>query len=325
MTEQFGATGDDTLEFISVDGKNVFRLTSDKMTDILNPYLVAFTANESNIYLLVIGHTPQNKMFTLRTPDGKTSTQRAYATHDYIARFGRDGSYSGSVPIDLPFIPRQFGAFANGDFFFAGSTNDTDEPRAALVKSSGQFNRFLELPGDIHARGQSSESNDDGLSLPIHADRYQDTLGYAVALSMVVPDGRNMLLVRPGQKSPLFSVSPGGDVQPVTIEIPRPGVGASGSKGPPDVPVGALAWELFDVKAAQDQWIATYERPTTDPQRQGLEFATFGVNKTTGKLVTQYVIPQNLAGGLACGDGQTFRLLSWGDGKLHVITVSKVQ
>src|SRR5262249_44159405 len=191
-------------------------------------------------------------------------------------------------------------------FFFAGAMRGTDVPRAALVKSSGQLDRFLELPGDIHDRSESGQASDDARSLPRKADNYEDTLQFALEYSLVIPDGPNLLLLRPGQQSPVFSLSPGGAVQPVEIEIPK-------------------GFKLFDLKAGRDQWIATYVRPSTDPQIKGLESAIFGINKTTGKLLAQYIFPKNLGVALACGDGHTFTVLNRENDKLTIISLSQVQ
>jgi dipeptidyl aminopeptidase/acylaminoacyl peptidase len=200
----------------------------------------------------------------------------------------------------------QFGAFAHGDFFFAGAIQGTGEPRAALVKSTGQFNRFLELPGDIHARSESSKPVGDDLSLPRKADKYEDTLEFALGFSMVIPDGPNLLLVRPGQQSPVFSVSPGGAVQPVPVQVPE-------------------GFQLFDLKVARNEWIATYTRPSKDPHIKGLESALYAINKTTGKLLAQYTFPPTLGVALTCSDGNTFTVLTREDDKLQLVSLSRVQ
>jgi hypothetical protein len=311
MTRMVGPTGEGDIEFISNDGKSVIRFNSGKITDIDKPLVDGFFANESGVYLLVIGFTPQDKTLTLRKPDGQAMTQPAYTKRTYIARFRKDGAYAGSIPLDLPFVPMQFGAFAQGDFFFAGAIQGTDAPRAALVKASGQFDRFLELPGDLHARSESGQavsgqSRDDRLSLPRKADNYQDTLQFALEFSMVVPDGPNLLLIRPGQQSPVFSVSPGGAVHPVPIEIPE-------------------GFKLYDLKASRNQWIAIYTRPSKDPHIKGLELAVYALNKATGRLQAQYIFPLNLGIALACGDGTTFTVLTREDDKLQLITLARAQ
>jgi hypothetical protein len=312
MTRMIGPTGEGDVEVISNDGKNVIRLNAGKVTDINKPFIEAFTANESSIYLLIEGHKLEDKTFAVRSkPDGQAETMQAYTRQAYVARFRRDGSYAGSVALDLPFTPMQFGAFAHGDFFFAGAMKDTGEPKAALVKSTGQFDRFLELLGDIHPRSESDQAasghaTGDRLSLPRKAGNYKDTLEFALGFSMVVPDGPNLLLIRPGQQSPVFSVSPGGVVQPVTLEIPE-------------------GFKLFDLKTTRHEWIATFTRPSQDPNIKGFEARLYALNKTTGKLQIRYIFPPTLGVALTCSDGHSFTVLTRENDTLQLITLSPVQ
>jgi hypothetical protein len=50
---------------------------------------------------------------------------------------------------------RLYRAFGDGDFLIAGT--DKDGPRVAIVGSNGQFRRFVELKGDVHARDESDK------------------------------------------------------------------------------------------------------------------------------------------------------------------------
>src|SRR5262249_19073815 len=149
-----------------------------------------------------------------------TYQQQTVVTKDYIAHFKRDGSYVKAIPLDLPFHPMQLGAFANGDFLVSGTTQN-HEPRVALVKSNGQFNRFLTLKGDIHVKDNSKESPDDRAALPANSDNFWDSLKAALGSSQIDSDGRNLLLIRTGSKAPIFSISPSGEVSSLVPDMPQ--------------------------------------------------------------------------------------------------------
>lgn len=307
VTRMVGPTGEGDVHLISTDGKKVIKIALDRIQDVNHPSLQAFFASGSDIYLLLTGLTPQNKTVTLIHPNGEKEAQQAFVPGNYISHFRSDGSYVRTVALDLPFSPMQLGAFPSGDFLIAGAAKQTDEPRIALVRSTGQLNRFIELKGDIHARADSESATQDSLALPRKADNFDETLQAAEGLSSIIPDGRNLLLLRPGQKAPVFSISPGGQVTPIAVEAPK-------------------EFKLFDLKSGHDQWIAIYSRKLSDdPHDPRVESQTYALNPSTGKLAVRYIFPENLGFALACADGRDFTVLIRQDDKLQLINLMPIR
>jgi hypothetical protein len=197
----------------------------------------------------------------------------------------------------------QFGVFSNGDLLVAGVLPNTHppstQPRVALVKSNGQFQRFLELNGDLQLKEseQTALKEGDPEALRKH---FNEGLVTAVQLSMIVGHGRDLVLVRLGQRTPLFSVTPGGEVRAVTPEVPE-------------------GYGLHDLKSAGDRWIALYTRPISNDK--GVDFQTYALDPSTGKEIGRYSYPKFLGLGLACSDGLEFRFLTRDQNKLEVVTL----
>jgi len=294
------------LVSISNDGQTVVRFSPFRISDVDNPSFNYYFATKSDVYILTRSSIPQNGTVKLRTPTGEIVTQPKVLARDYIVQFQRDGTYVKSIPLDLTFYPRQIGVFPSGGFLVAGSAKDgTFKPVIALLKSSGEFDRYLELKGDIHLADANNKNDaNDPTALPIRATRLEDrekSLSAAVGLSVIVPDGRNLLLVRSGQKAPIFSVSPGGEVRAVNPEVP-PG------------------FTLFDLRAGQGNWVALYTHPhSDDPKDASLSLETYALDPNSGKATARYVYPRFLGFGLACSDGFEFSLLERQDDKLQLI------
>jgi hypothetical protein len=111
--------------------------------------------NDSDVYMLTPGHFPLGYEAKWRKLSGKCKARPAMKSSPFVAHFRRDGTYGGSVPLNLPFKPIHLGVFGDGDFLIAGT--DKDGPRLAIVGSNGQFRRFVELKGDVHARDESDK------------------------------------------------------------------------------------------------------------------------------------------------------------------------
>jgi hypothetical protein len=287
------------LVSISNDGKNVIRFQSNKINDISNPKTRTFFVTESDVYILTTGSIPQENALQIKKPNGEIEQQRLSAIQQFVARFGRDGSYRRSVRLDLDFTPYQVGVFPSGDFLLAGATKD-NQVRVALVKSNGQFQRYVELKGDIQLRKDSGGPDVKGssLALPMTGKRFGDGFQDSVQISFFTSDGTRLLLVRKAPNAPIFSISAGGDVRTVK----------------PHVPSG---YALADLKAANSIWIGTYTHRISD--EAGLAIETFALDPVTGEIIQTYSYPRFLGLGIACADGLEFSFLTREDDKLKIV------
>jgi len=118
---------------ISEDGKTVVRFDRNKINDISRPTIRGLFPKGTDVYVLGMGSAPLGYEIRLRKPNGEVVSQPTSKTSSFVGRFRRDGSYTGSVPLELPFKALQFGVFDDGDFLVAGMDSSTSEPRVAIV------------------------------------------------------------------------------------------------------------------------------------------------------------------------------------------------
>jgi hypothetical protein len=288
------------LVSISADGKKVIPFAVNKIIDVVNPSSQAFFVSSTGVYLLILSSIPQDHIQTLRTPDHQQGQQIAVTTKQFIARFSLDGTYLGSVPIELPFHAHQFGTFPNGDFLIAGLSREK-EAKVALVKSSGQFNRFVEVSGDIHLTSVNEPGNPASPgALPAMGKHFGEGFLEAVMASNIIADGSRLLLVRKVPGLPVFSVSAGGDVKPIAIEAPS-------------------GFTLFDLKPGRNAWIALYTRKADE---SGLAIETFALNPETGNVVRKYSYPRFPGVALGCADMDELTFLQNVSDKLKLVTLA---
>lgn len=307
-----GLAGVGDLVSISADGQKVVRFNAFKVSDIENPKFYQYFVGGSDVYVLTRSSKPTDETMKLRTPNGDIVTQRKFSTKDYIVQFQRDGAFVKSIALDLPFTPQQIGAFPSGGFLVAGASKDASlKPVIALLKSDGQLDRYLELKGDIRAAQEGKkEDAKDPVALPrwaAHGADNKQSLTVAENLSLIVADGRNLLLLRSGQKTPIFSVSPGGEVRAIT----------------PDVPSG---FTLYDLRSSQNTWVALYTHPHSDnPKDAAVDIETYALDPISGKAIARYVYPGFMGFGLACSDGVEFTVLERPGDKLQLVKLVPVR
>jgi hypothetical protein len=289
------------LTGISSDGKSVTSFNAGKMDDIVNPSPTTFFIGDSDVYILVRGSKSDGSTLVLRRPDGSTERQQASSSQQFIAHFKDDGTYLGAVSLDLPFRPLQLGVFRDGDFLVTGITTDNQETRVAMVKSNGQFNRFVELKDDIRLRTDSGDDTASPLSLPRTGKRFGEGFSEAVQGSTIIPDGTNLLLIRRGQRTPVFSISPGGQVQSIQLDVPS-------------------GYSLWDLKPAHKVWVVLYTHRLAEGA--GVEFSSVATDPTTGKSLQSYSYAKFPGFGLACTDGIEFTFLVREDNKLKIVKLT---
>jgi hypothetical protein len=274
---------------VSSDGKTVTRFGKEKINDIPRPLPLSMFLSGSEVYILTRGSVSLNSDVKWRTPNGEVVTHPAAKSTSFVARFRRDGTYVGAVPLDLSFKPLHLGVFENGDFLVAGYDPPTDEPRVAIVGSNGQLRKFVELKGDVHARVESDASareKDDPTALPRSKtwEGFAESLRDVVSTAQIATDGPNLLLFRPAN-TPVFSISPSGEARVHNLKV----------KGD---------YRLFTIKATRDSWIVEFIYDLPDGTAQ--KFATYAFDPETGAPLREYFFPTDLGFGLACVDGDKF-------------------
>jgi hypothetical protein len=112
---------------ISSDGKQSTRFDVSRINDISNPRILTFFVNDTDLYALELGTTNERSTaVSVLKPNGEVEKRSGQTAERkwFIGRFKLDGSYTGSIHLDLPFRPLQFGVFATGDFLVAGQNDE---------------------------------------------------------------------------------------------------------------------------------------------------------------------------------------------------------
>jgi hypothetical protein len=275
---------------VSSDGKTVIRFDRMKINDVPRPVPLDVFLSGSDVYMLTDGQIPLGYETKWRSPIGEVESHQASTSRTFVTHFQHDGTYAGSVLLDVPFKPLHLGIFEDGNFLITGADKKTDEPRLAIVSSSGQFMRFVELKGDVHAQKESDVSqkdkDQDKSAMPHFAPdkNFGNSLIDVVYTSQIVGDGSNLLLFR-RSNSPVFSISSGGEVRAQKLKVQG-------------------GYSLENIKTTRDSWIAEFTHGLRDGT--GNEFATYAFDPYTGAPLRQYIYPRDLGFGLACTDGVEF-------------------
>jgi hypothetical protein len=284
-------TGVEDPVSVSSDGKTVIRFGKEKINDVPDPSLLSIFVSDSELYALALGRIPLGYQSTWRKPNGEVETHPASKSSPFVARFRRDGTYAGAVPLDLSFKPLHLGVFENGDFLIAGADESTSEPRVAILGSNGQFRRSVELKGDVHAQEEFGESGKekDPNALPRFkpGKDVPQSLRRVVFASQIVKDGPNLLLFRP-LKGPVFSTSPSGEVQVHKLKVEGD-------------------YKLFTIKTTGNDWIVELTQELADGTER---FVTYAFDPETGAPRREYFFPTDFAFGLACIDRDEFTFIN---------------
>jgi hypothetical protein len=249
---------------VGLTNNGIVSFLSDKMTDIPGPGVSgAYSASlsRSGIYLRVGGiekedaEGGESEIWTDK--DG-----HHHAGHSYIARFDKDGTYKGAIRIDLPFVVSSFAAFDSGRIVLAQGLEQEKIPRVALLDSSAQFLRYLDLRKDI-SPVQAVSSGDfkcDGCTA--------DTRSVANNSTFTPWNGR-MLFFRNLTSSPrVYEIQEGGEIRVVNLKPPQ-GYRALGLF-PTDTnwlvsfrsPAGV--WSLFEVDPQNGELLKEYRMKAPD-------------------------------------------------------------
>lgn len=104
-----------------------------------------------------------------------------------------------------------------------------------------------------------------------------------------------------GQKTPVFSVAPGGEVQAVNLEVPD-------------------GYSLADLRTSRNTWIALFTHRISDTQ--GVEFQTYSLDPQSGNAIERYSYPKFLGFGLACVHDTELVFLTRENDRLMLVKVA---
>lgn len=186
---------------------------------------------------------------------------------------------------------------------FVRCRSGNPEPRVALLRHDGQLDRYLDLQDDLeplqfqHADAEAQQSRSPQPQSLFEAR----SIATAIVMSRIVPDGRDLLLVRSGTDRPVFRISPGGEVHSLRIQAPEQAV-------------------LTGAFASQDRLVGLYTRRRADGL--GSDFFIYAFDRTSGKPLAKYVYPREWGFALDCS-GDDFSSLRIKNGKVGLLTASK--
>jgi hypothetical protein len=300
-TAAFGSISD--VAAIARDGSQKASYKLSRANEITQPRAITFFPRGKYLYELVRGFRGGGERRTLRRPDGTTENQVTYERIAYyIVKYEENGDYRGSVELDIPFRPLQFGVFENGDFLIVGTTDDRQSARVALVQSSGQFIKLIELEGD--AQLKTSDESDSPGTLPEKGKRLEEGFMGALHRSAIISAGPKLLIVRKGTNIPVFAVNPGGQVNAIKIDTPK-------------------NYRIEDIKVTPTYWVAIFTHRISDSG--GVEFAMYAIDPESGKLLHTYAYSRFPGFGFACANDQEFTFLVNINHKLKLLTLQPSQ
>jgi len=294
----FGSIGD--VVAIDKDGVQKASYPASSASDITQPRAIAFFPRGKYLYLLVRGYKGSAERRTLRRPDGTTETQLSYERAAfYVAKYEANGDYRGSVELDLPFRPAQLGVFESGDFLLAGASGDRQHARVAMLRSNGQFIKFLDIEGDAALKNSENAQKSPGV-LPERGKRFGEGFMDIVLTSVIAADGPRLLLVRRGTNLPVFTITAGGEVNAVKLQAPAD-------------------FNLMDIKSTRDAWIVAFTHRISGSG--GLETTIRAIDPQTGKATQTYTYSRAFGLWLACANGREFTLLMKSGEAFKILTL----
>jgi hypothetical protein len=268
---------------ISRDGKTVTTFASNKIVDVSNPKEGAFFVGDDSILILVTGEEDSRATkLKFRKPNGEQGeiTQQVGRLQKYIARFEHSGIYRGVTKLELPFDMVKIAAFPTGDFLAFGRDSQLNQPRLALVKWTGQFSRYLDLPEDDNSDADVKEKTEE----PSGRFGLNNSL-WSVGTAQMVPFRGNILLIT---QEFVHEISSSGNFRSVRLKTPQ-------------------GYSLSVLKTGTSSWVGLFKRRRADGN--GLEFATYSFDSQTGERLEKFTFTEPIGMGLACVSDEDFTFL----------------
>jgi hypothetical protein len=246
--------------------KGIVSFMSGQMTDIPTPYAVASSfISPSAIYIGVDGtENPKQETATVEDENGQKLTFHRVTgeQHRYIARFNKDGTYKGAMMLHLPFYVSTFGVFDSGTFVAQG-LDENKIPRIAMLDSSGQLIRYLQLEKDM-----SAVSEVPARELKRGGDETTDA-SVIVMFSQFTPSNGKILFLRSLASMRVYEIQESGEVRAVKV------------KGPEGYDVEGLI-------ATDRNWLIRFRKPNPTGAWSDAQHSLFEVDPANGELVREY-------------------------------------
>jgi hypothetical protein len=274
--------------------KGIVTFFAGQMTDVPTPDAHGAYISEAGIYVGVDGvDNPKQDTKTIEDKEGQklTLTRMAGEQHRYIARFDRDGTYKGSLRLELPFYVSTFGAFDSGGFVAQG-LDENKIPRVALLDSAGQLIRYLFLEKDISAVSE----------IPASDLKYGGTnadSGSVAMTSEFTPSHGKVLFLRSLANAQVYEIQESGEVRIVKIKAPA-------------------GYDVERMIRSDRNWFASFRKPNNKGVWANAEHSIFEIDPASGQLLREYRMKSpDLA--VSCFMNNEFLALHTQNGKLTVL------
>jgi len=273
--------------------KGIVTFLSGQMTDIPTPFAHGGFVSKSAVYLGVDGiENPSPEEKTAEDAEGHTFTVRSTKgeRHRYIARFDKDGTYKGALKLDLPFYVSTFAGFESGTMVAQG-LDENKIPRIAMLDSSGQLIRYLELEKDMSAVSEIPKKE-------ISYGGGQADAGAIAMTSNFTPSNGKLLFLRSLASQRVYEIQESGEVRAVKIKAPQ-------------------GYDVEGLIATDKNWLVLFRKPKPNSAWSDAQHSLFEVDPESGQLLREYrVKPPDT--GVSCFLNGEFWALRYKDEKITV-------
>jgi hypothetical protein len=272
--------GDQAMVAIAPDGSTThFKLPFD--LGLENAVSLSLYATDDGVFVHILGQ-PSTKPVHYKTPSGGDIARKAGPDSHHLVVFDSDGGFKRRIDIDMPFKVFQVATFSSGMMLVAGLDSATGKPVVALGKEDGTFLRYITIKDDL---------SPDTFKPDESALRGMGTLDMKLQASSLIPDGREILLVRNETDSPVFVIAQSGEVRTVRVHAPN-------------------GHRVFSISPTQAGWMTQFVK---DLGHGRFLSKLCSVDRNTGGLKQCYESEEQLGLGFACAEeGERFLFLKGG-------------
>jgi hypothetical protein len=273
--------------------KGIVTFLTGQMNDIPSPFAHGGFVSESAVYLGVDGiENPEQVNKTVEDAEGHKLRLREMKgeRYRYIARFDRDGTYKGAIKLDLPFYVSTFAVFQSGSMVAQG-LDENKIPRIALLDSSGQLIRYLQLEKDMSAVSEIPKKE-----ISFGGDKAD--AGAIVMTSNFVPSNEKMLFLRSLASVRVYEIQENGEVRAVKIKAPD-------------------GYDVEGLIETDRNRLVIFRKPNPNGAWSDAQHSLFEVDPESGELLKEYRVKAPDTG-VSCFFNGEFWSVRYNDGKLTV-------
>ncbi len=254
------------ISVLRLGPKEIVTFSVNKITDVAEPTMADDFISGSSLYMLVEGDAHKEKVVK-QLEDGNREVywETKGEPRSYIARFDSDGSYKGSLKLDLPFHATRLSGFESGGFVAAGF-DEGKVWRVALLDSSGTMLKYVDFPKEKEKSPEKSFERSFGNT----GDSGAISFMFA-ALASFFPYHGSVLYVRGHSGAPIYEIQESGEVRTIKIKAPS-GYAADGF-----VP-------------SDRNWLAIFGQTGEMPSKEHSDL--YEVEMGTGELLREYRVEQ---------------------------------